>query len=189
MRVASLSQRHRLRGLIPDPKGIRWTWGYPMSDEQVIGAVAARTGSLHSGAHARTHSLPFAAHRIENRDSAITSRSAQCANPPTHSRSTTSRNNDVRRSVPVNHGVDRGLRGVSDTVLTRSGSQLPRTHIDEHLVTRSPIQCASARARGINFQACLMTRDHLRRSAPAGLLKEGMTPHADPARGSPVRRH
>jgi hypothetical protein len=26
-------------------------------------------------------------------------------NPPTHSRSTTSRNNDVHRSVPVNHAV------------------------------------------------------------------------------------
>ena len=47
-----------------------------MSDEQVFGAVAARTGRLHNGAHARTHSLPFAAQRIENKDGAITSRSA-----------------------------------------------------------------------------------------------------------------
>ena len=40
-------------------------------------------------------------------------------NAPTHSRSTTSRNNDVRRSVPVNHGVWPGFEGVSDTVLTQ----------------------------------------------------------------------
>jgi hypothetical protein len=36
--------------------------------------------------------------------------------PPTHSRSTTSPYNDVRRRVPVNHGVDPGFRGVCDTV-------------------------------------------------------------------------
>src|SRR5204863_2036042 len=43
--------------------------------------------------------------------------------PPTHSRSTTSRNSDVRRRVPVNGGVAPGFRGVCDTVLT----QLPFT--------------------------------------------------------------
>jgi len=32
-------------------------------------------------------------------------------------RSTTSRNNDVHRCIPVNRGVDPGFRGVSDTVL------------------------------------------------------------------------
>ena len=41
----------------------------------------------------------------------------------------------------------------------------------------------------LNTLRAPLSRDHLRRSAPAGLLKEGMTPHADPARGSPVRRH
>ena len=38
---------------------------------------------------------------------------------PTHSPSTTSCNNDVHRSVPVNHGVCPGFQGVSDTVLTQ----------------------------------------------------------------------
>src|SRR6476469_6587789 len=35
--------------------------------------------------------------------------------PPTHFRSTTSPYSDVRRRVPVNHGVDPGFRGVCDT--------------------------------------------------------------------------
>jgi hypothetical protein len=38
----------------------------------------------------------------------------------THSPSRTSRNNDVHRSVPVNHGVCPGFEGVSDTVLTQN---------------------------------------------------------------------
>src|SRR5262249_55564227 len=42
---------------------------------------------------------------------------------PTHSRSTTSRNIDTRRHVLVNHRVDRGFRGVCDTVLTQSSRQ------------------------------------------------------------------
>src|SRR5215510_263736 len=41
--------------------------------------------------------------------------------PPTHFRSTTSRNNDLLRRVPVNHRVDRGFEGVCDTVLTQNG--------------------------------------------------------------------
>src|SRR5262245_16383807 len=39
--------------------------------------------------------------------------------PPTHFRSTSSRNNDVARRLPVNHDVCPGLRGVCDTVLTQ----------------------------------------------------------------------
>src|SRR5262245_58068149 len=39
--------------------------------------------------------------------------------PPTHSRSTTSRNIDTRRHVLVNHRIDRGFEGVCDTVLTQ----------------------------------------------------------------------
>jgi hypothetical protein len=39
--------------------------------------------------------------------------------PPTHSRSTTSRNNDVHQRVPVNDRVAPGFRGVCDTVLTQ----------------------------------------------------------------------
>ena len=41
-------------------------------------------------------------------------------NPPTHSRSTTSRNIDMRRRVPVNHGVCPGFQGACDTVLTQN---------------------------------------------------------------------
>ena len=59
-------------------------------------------------------------------------------NIPTHVPPTVSRNNDVRRSVPVNHGVCPGFQGVSDTVLTqrfgglrrrlrRSDNQFPAT--------------------------------------------------------------
>jgi len=65
--------------------------------------------------------------------------------PPTHFRSTTSRNIDTRRHVPVNDGVSPGFRGVCDTVLTQrrhsltlshSGGLLPNDEIDvtiEHL--------------------------------------------------------
>src|SRR5262245_57730682 len=48
--------------------------------------------------------------------------------PPTHARSTTSRNIDTRRHVLLNHRIDRGFEGVCDTVLTQSGSALRRTH-------------------------------------------------------------
>jgi hypothetical protein len=40
--------------------------------------------------------------------------------PPTHFRSTSSRNNDRLQHVPVNDGVDPGFRGVCDTVLTQN---------------------------------------------------------------------
>src|ERR1700730_18208935 len=40
--------------------------------------------------------------------------------PPTHSRSTTSRNINTRRGVPVNDGVTPGFRGACDTVLTQT---------------------------------------------------------------------
>src|SRR5262245_46204626 len=42
--------------------------------------------------------------------------------PPTHFRSTSSRNIDTRRRVLVNAGVCPGFRGVCDTVLTQNGS-------------------------------------------------------------------
>src|SRR5690349_11724549 len=44
--------------------------------------------------------------------------------PPTHSRSTTSHNNDTRRRVPVNHGVAPRFGRVCDTVLTQRGTRL-----------------------------------------------------------------
>src|SRR5262245_33544853 len=53
-------------------------------------------------------------------------------NPPTHSRSTTSRNIDTRHHVLVNHRVKRGFEGVCDTVLTQSGFALRRTHNDAY---------------------------------------------------------
>jgi hypothetical protein len=62
--------------------------------------------------------------------------------PPTHFRSTTSPYNDVRRPVPVNHGVDPGFRGVCDTVLTQFADSLAsyismflRTHRWERTAT------------------------------------------------------
>jgi hypothetical protein len=48
---------------------------------------------------------------------------------PTHSSINNFGDNDVRRSVPVNHDVYRGFLGVSDTVLTQSGFAISRMHI------------------------------------------------------------
>jgi hypothetical protein len=42
--------------------------------------------------------------------------------PPTHFRINDFRNIDARCSVPVNHRVAPGFRGVCDTVLTQNGS-------------------------------------------------------------------
>jgi hypothetical protein len=52
--------------------------------------------------------------------------------PPTHFRSTTSRNNDLLQRVPVNNGVVPGFRGVCDTVLTQNGSPLRPTITNTH---------------------------------------------------------
>src|SRR5262249_38621287 len=49
---------------------------------------------------------------------------------PTHSRPTTSVNIDTRRHVLVNHCVDRGFRGLCDTVPTQSRSPFTPTHTD-----------------------------------------------------------
>src|SRR5262245_50409682 len=43
-----------------------------------------------------------------------------------HFRSTTSRDNDVGRRVPVNRGMCPGFRGVCDTVLTQLGWRVTR---------------------------------------------------------------
>jgi hypothetical protein len=51
---------------------------------------------------------------------------------PTHSRSATSRNNDVHWCIPVNRGVDPGFRGVCDTVLTQFGFALSLTHTEQY---------------------------------------------------------
>ena len=55
---------------------------------------------------------------------------------PTHSRSTTSRNNDLLQRVAVNDGAAPGFRGVCDTVLTQSANPLTSTHTNTHHVTR-----------------------------------------------------
>src|SRR5262245_38509486 len=68
--------------------------------------------------------------------------------PPTHSRSTTSRNIDTRRHVLVNHRVDRGFEGSCDTVLTQFERMLTSTHIDTHQVTSpdvTDVRAASSR--------------------------------------------
>ena len=52
--------------------------------------------------------------------------------PPTHSRSTTSRNINTRRGVPVNDGVTPGFRGACDTVLTQNRFPFRRRHTDAH---------------------------------------------------------
>ena len=57
---------------------------------------------------------------------------------PTHSPSTTSRNNDVHRSVPVNHGVCPGFQKVSDTVLTQNAVTLSEISANVH---RYALQC------------------------------------------------
>jgi len=49
--------------------------------------------------------------------SVLFTRSYAQQHPPTEFPLTTSRNNGVRRGVPVNHGVCPGFRGVCDTVL------------------------------------------------------------------------
>jgi hypothetical protein len=132
-----------------------------MSDEQVIGAVAARTGSLHSGAHARTHSLPFAAPCIEHRDSAISGHpmglkvaiGAVCSD-------------GVLRNVRQCVSAEVGIRIVSELCHippeTLGKHRLLRGHADAHRCCGKSLigecvggfRCASARASGINFQAC-----------------------------------
>jgi hypothetical protein len=59
--------------------------------------------------------------------------------PPTHFRSTTSRNNDVLQRVHVSRGVCPGFRGVCDTFLTQSRFlfKLKRRHTDAHGLVHS----------------------------------------------------
>jgi hypothetical protein len=57
--------------------------------------------------------------------------------PPTHFRSTTSRNNDVLQRVHVSRGVCPGCRGVCDTVLTQSRFLFKRRHTDAHGLVHS----------------------------------------------------
>src|SRR6476646_6498496 len=52
--------------------------------------------------------------------------------PPTHSRSTTSRNNDLLQRVPVSDGVAPGFRGVCDTVPTQFRFAIPLTHTEQY---------------------------------------------------------
>ena len=86
--------------------------------------------------------------------------------PPTHFRSTTSRNIDTRLRVPVTEGVCLGFRGACDTVLTQCRSRLARTHIDEHQVIR--------RSRRHGGQSVDVVRG--RRSAFALLYQNALPP-------------
>jgi hypothetical protein len=52
--------------------------------------------------------------------------------PPTQFPSTTSRNNDMHRRVPVNDGVSQGFRGVCDTVLTQCRSAVTPTSTEAY---------------------------------------------------------
>ena len=73
--------------------------------------------------------------------------------PPTHFRSTTSRNNDLRQRVPVNDGVAPGFRGVCDTVLTQSERRFTRTNMNEHRVAREHIDDRLYHLRGRSASA------------------------------------
>ena len=64
--------------------------------------------------------------------------------PPTHFRSTTSRNNDVLQRVHVNRGVCPGFRGVCDTVLTQSRFLFKRRHTDAHGLVHSDLAVSPA---------------------------------------------
>jgi hypothetical protein len=67
----------------------------------------------------------------------------------THSPSTTSRNNHVHRSDPVNHGICPGFLGVCDTVLTQSGDDLHGgTSTDIDVRSESIRRPASRRSTG-----------------------------------------
>src|SRR6185436_6837219 len=97
--------------------------------------------------------------------------------PPTHFRSTTSPYNDVRRRVPVNHGVAPGFRGVCDTVLTQTAADLRRrtsTNVTSYgrvllLATRrsaDPFPCGTLRLLPGGAPHTLTSRRHrLRRGA------------------------
>jgi hypothetical protein len=84
---------------------------------------------------------------------------------PTQSPATTSRNNDVHRTVPVNDGVCPGFQEVSDTVLTQSRLHLPPTHIYEYGDIRPPKDVAAIRrTRWVMSNWALMNGDELGRS-------------------------
>src|SRR5262245_8275685 len=70
---------------------------------------------------------------------------------PTHVGSISSRYNEVLRDAPVNHDVHGGFRGVCDTVLTQSRSQLvsrrtdvhsSRTEVMRDILHRAPLRLA-----------------------------------------------
>src|SRR5262249_40949104 len=70
---------------------------------------------------------------------------------PTHVGSISSRYNELLRDAPVNDDVHRGFRGVCDTVLTQSRSQLvsrrtdvhsSRTEVRRDILHRAPLRLA-----------------------------------------------
>jgi hypothetical protein len=86
--------------------------------------------------------------------------------PPTQFRSTTSRNNDVRRRVLVNHGVCPGFRGVCDTVLTQKPIEI--TAYDSVCTgTRDPRRPASLRISYVLNTCSSGTRGRPRPTRPS----------------------
>ena len=80
--------------------------------------------------------------------------------PPTHSRFNDFRNIDVRRRLPVNDSVNRGFRGVCDTVLTktiftsaRCEPVPPRTPLTHRALILSKLRKRSTGATGTPPQA------------------------------------
>jgi hypothetical protein len=89
-------------------------------------------------------------------------------NSPTHFRSTTSRNNDVHRTVPVNHDVCPGFQGVCDTVLTQNRASL---------LQRAVSMCIDSARRSFSFRQQAQV---LRANADARipLINEARAEHA-----------
>jgi hypothetical protein len=109
---------------------------------------------------------------------------------PTHFRSTTSRNNDVHRHVPVSRRVCPGFRGECYTVLTQNDSGLPPTAIIAYGVTsknkpsaitaRAPAACRSRARPGTRRATCSAAR-------PRSRSRRSSTSRYLPARAAPLR--
>src|SRR4026209_1286718 len=69
---------------------------------------------------------------------------------PTQFRSTTSCNNDLSRRVAVNDGVDPGLRGSCDTVLTQNGFVSLGKHNDAYAAVPTGSFRGTKRAQLVN---------------------------------------
>src|SRR6185295_5370187 len=84
--------------------------------------------------------------------------------PPTHFRSTTSRNIDTRRRAPVNDSVCPGFEGVCDTVLTQCGRRFTPMNIDAH---RETTKCSEQRTWIRTSRRCRVLRSDIQQG-PTG---------------------